>query len=283
MNQLWLATSLQIMKSKSILIATIFSVLASLVMARDEPQKIAIIKADDVRGVSSSWKRFFAISQAQGVKVSAGVICNSLPGGSKDYLEWLRLLDHSGQVEFWNHGWDHKRWTNEKGVEIREFDGSGIQHQKRHYEDSQAAMKRVFGRGPIAFGAPYNAVDADTARIMNGGKNMRLYFGYKDKGVKSMILAPMILRGEHDGTGKPDFGKFKAAYLKEKDVAFTAIQFHPTAFSEEHFGEYTKILDFLQSEGWVFMLPSEYVAMHDAEKPATRLAAGDARKGRVRE
>lgn len=254
------------MKKIAIIILAICTSFASLAIAREAPQKIAIIKADDVRGPTDNWKRFFAISQEKGVKVSAGVICNSLSRESKEYMEWMRALDQSGQVEFWNHGWDHKRWKNDKGIAIKEFEGSGYDHQKRHYEDAQAAMKRALGKPPLAFGAPYNAVDADTDTILSGDKNMRLYFAYKDRGLKHMILAPMILRGEHDGTGKPNFEKFKTAYLKEKKVTFTAIQFHPGGFSDKELAEYTKILDFLLSEGWAFMLPAEYVAMHDKAK-----------------
>lgn len=255
------------MKKTTLLISSICAALTLLATARDDARKIAIIKADDVSAATPCWKRFFAISQDRGVKVSAGIICNSLSGAPKNYSDWLRTLDQSGQVEFWNHGWDHKRWTKDKETEIREFDGSGHAHQKRHFDDAQAAMKRVFGKTPIAFGAPYNAVDGDTVRILNGDKNVRLYFGYQDKGVKHMILAPMILRGEHDGTGKPNFSKFKAAYFKEKDIDFTAIQFHPGIFSDKEFGEYTQILDFLLSEGWVFMLPSEYVSLINPLKP----------------
>jgi hypothetical protein len=76
----------------------------------------------------------------------------------------------------------------------------------------------------------------------------------------------MSLRGESNGTGKPNFEKFKAEYLKQKNLSFAAIQFHPNAFGDEHFTEYTKILDFLISEGWTFMLPTEYVAMNDQKK-----------------
>ncbi len=51
--------------------------------------------------------------------------------------------------------------------------------------------------------------------------------------------------------------------------SFSAIQFHPNAFSDGHFTEYAKILDFLIAEGWTFMLPAEYVAMTLDEKKWT--------------
>ncbi|HAS82622.1 MAG TPA: hypothetical protein DCS43_08130 [Verrucomicrobia bacterium] len=41
-----------------------------------------------------------------------------------------------------------------------------------------------------------------------------------------------------DGTGKPNFEKFKAEYAKNKNLSFSAIQFHPNNFGDEHFTEY---------------------------------------------
>lgn len=78
--------------------------------------------------------------------------------------------------------------------------------------------------------------------------------------MKEKTLLPMSLRGEHDGTGKPNFEKFKEDYAKKAgpDLTFAAIQFHPMGFSEKGFQDYAAILDFLKSKGWTFMLPSEY-------------------------
>lgn len=233
--------------------------------AQDKPMKIAIIKADDIRKETKNWQKFFTLSKKKGVKVSAGIICNSLEGNKKDYFEWLKGHQSSGDVEFWNHGWDHKRWETPEKKKLSEFSGSGYAHQKKHFSDSQAIMKSVLGTKPPAFGTPYNAVDADTVKVMNEDPAMRLFFCYsaKGKGLKNKVLAPMKFRGEHDGTGKPNFEKFKAEYLQKKSVTFSAIQFHPNAFTPQHFIEYSKILDYLISEGWTFMLPKEYLAIVD--------------------
>lgn len=233
------------------------------VLAEGKPRRVAIVKADDVRGITPKWDRFFALSKKKGVKVSAGIICNSLQGNKKKYFNWLNKLGASGSVEFWNHGWDHKRWTTGEKKKVSEFGGSGYTHQKKHFDDSQKLMKKVLGSAPVAFGTPYNAVDADTVKVMNEDTDMRLFFCYRAKGLEEKILAPMILRGESDGTGKPNFEKFKAQYIEKKNLSFAAIQFHPNAFSDGHFAEYAKTLDFLIAEGWTFMLPAEYVAMTD--------------------
>lgn len=221
--------------------------------------KVAIIKADDIRGSTEKWNRFFALSKEKGVKVSAGIICQSLENGKPDYFDWLKTLHASGDVEFWNHGWDHKRWTAENGKELREFSGTGYEHQKKHFDQSQALMKKALGVAPVAFGAPYNASDADTTRVMNEDSALRLVFCYDKQRFADKVSAPMNLRGESDGTGKPNFAKFKTEYAQKKQSSFSAIQFHPGNFGDEHFKEYAKILDFLIADGWKFVLPSEYV------------------------
>jgi len=243
----------------NILISIAVLAISLPVIAQGKPKKIAIIKADDVRGITPKWDRFFSLSKEKGVKVSAGIICNSLQNDKKGYFDWLNKHNASGSVEFWNHGWDHKRWTTGENKKISEFGGSGYEHQKKHFDDSQKLMKKVLGVATVAFGTPYNAVDADTVKVMNQDADMCLFFSYKTLKLTRAVIAPMSLRGESDGTGKPNFKKFKTDYGKKKGLSFAAIQFHPNGFQAKHFEEYGKILDFLISEGWTFMLPRDYV------------------------
>lgn len=234
--------------------------------AQDKPEKIVIIKADDIRCPADGWNRFFELSRAKGVKVSAGIICDSLQNDQPDYFDWLRTLQATGLVEFWNHGWDHKRWVNDRNEQIREFAGTGYAHQKKHFTDAQEIMKKILGAPPVAFGTPYNASDSDTARVMKEDPDMRLFFCYEPQDLGDKTVARMNLRGESDGTGKPNFEKFKETYMQNEGLTFTALQFHPNNFDEERLAEYGKIIDFLTAEGWIFMLPSEYVSLLDKSK-----------------
>jgi hypothetical protein len=122
----------------------------------------------------------------------------------------------------------------------------------------------VLGKPFNTFGSPYNALDADTARALNEHPELTLIFAYASnpsvQRLTGKTIVPMELRGEHDGTGKPNFPKFKEEYAKKagNSIPVSALQFHPLGFSEEGFKHYTDILDFLKTEGWTFMLPSEY-------------------------
>lgn len=227
-------------------------------------KKIAIIKADDVRKVDGKWERFFKIAQEHGVPVSAGVIAVSFEKEGPEYDAWLKQWEATGKVEFWNHGWDHRQWE-EDGKKKSEFGHSGFAHQKDHLIKAQQAAKEGLGKPFTAFGSGFNAMDADTARALNGIPELRMVFCYPGAkptaAMKGKILLPMTLRGENDGTGKPNFAKFKEEYEKKKadpSLTFAAIQFHPGAFSEQGFIEFAAIVDFLKAEGWRFVLPSEY-------------------------
>jgi hypothetical protein len=222
--------------------------------------KTIIVKADDLTGITPNWNRFFDMSRARGVKVSAGIICNTLEGDTCDFIEWMHKLLASGWVEFWNHGWDHRRWMTEEKMEISEFGGSGYEHQKMHYGDAKKIMTRVFGSAPIAFGTPYNAIDADTVTVINEDADLQLFYCYKNEAIYDKVLVPIVFNVEGDGTGKPNFEKFVTGYARDKEVALSAIQFHPNSFNDAHFSEYVRIIDFLVAEGWTFMLPSEFVA-----------------------
>ena len=229
-------------------------------------KRIAIVKADDVTMVNAKWDRCFKIANDKGIKVSAGIIADSFEKQGPEYAKWLKRWDATGNVEFWNHGWDHKRWT-EDGKNKSEFGGSGYDHQIEHLKKAQAAYKNALGKDFTIFGSPFNAMDEDTAKALRKIPELKLVFcnpgAPATKAMRDRILLPMNLRGEHGGTGKPDFEKFKEDYAKmdRRDLTFAAIQFHPMGFSEKGFKDYAAILDFLKSEGWTFMLPSEYAAI----------------------
>lgn len=237
-----------------------------------KPSRIAVIKADDVRRADAKWDRFINLSLERDVVVSLGLIGNSLEAENSAYATWLKKWHATGKVEFWNHGWDHKRWTDEAGKTLSEFGGSGYAHQKDHLSKTQAVSAPVFGKPFAAFGSPFNAMDPDTAKALNEIPELPLVFCYPDskpgKQLQNKLLLPMHLRGEHDGTGKPNFAKFKEDYLKKDNpvLTFAAIQFHPAAFAEDGFNHYTDILDFLKTQGWTFVLPSQYLQMRSAEK-----------------
>ncbi|MGE9268315.1 MAG: DUF2334 domain-containing protein [Verrucomicrobiales bacterium] len=228
-------------------------------------EKVAIIKADDVWGKHAKWDRFVEMSLKKDVPVSLGVIAKFLGEPKESDVTWLRALEANEGVELWHHGWDHRRWK-EGEKEVSEFGGSGFDHQNDHMRKTQAAGDKVLEKGFVTFGSPFNAMDDDTAKVLNAMPELKFIFCYPGhpvlKKMEGKVFLPMTLRGENDGVGKPNFAKFKVDYEKRKgdglDVA--ALQFHPLGFSEQGFEDYGKILDFLKEKGWRFVLPRDYEA-----------------------
>ena len=122
------------------------------------PQKIVIIKADDMKNtLIPNWKKFFDVIEQKNVKASVGIICNSLETDKDGYFAWLKSLAATGRIEYWNHGWDHKQWT-ENGATLQEFKESGYDHQKQDLDKSQAATVAALG-APRREGFPRTLVN----------------------------------------------------------------------------------------------------------------------------
>lgn len=244
-------------------IPSLLSALLAFALPAFAADKIAIVKADDVRGLNGKWDRFIQVSQEHGANPSLGVILQSLEKPNAAYEEWLKKTAATGKVEFWNHGWDHKQWKDGE-LPKYEFKDSGYEHQKEALAKSQAAALRVLGQPIMAFGAGFNAIDLDTAKVLNETPELRLIFLYSGtppaKALTGKALIPMALAGENDGTGKPNFAKFKEVYAKRNNpqLTLTALQFHPLMFTEQGFTDFAAIIDFMKAEGWTFMLPGEY-------------------------
>ena len=236
--------------------------LCSPFVPKTEAVPVVIIKADDFRGPNQAWTNFLAVSRAAGIKVSIGVIAETISGNA-GAANWMQAQVARGDVEFWDHGWDHKHWTN-SGAAISEFGGSGLAHQREHLANAQAALKLALGTNVIAFGTPYNAFDTNTVTVVNGTPELRLVFVHNVKLVKKLLSHPVQvveIIGESGGTGKPDAAKFEAAWSKRPATdAPVSLQFHPLAFKTEQLAEYSKIVNYLKAQNYAIRLPSDCVA-----------------------
>ena len=245
------------------------------------PAKVVILKADDFRGTNSSayqaaWNSFLQTSRALGVKVGIGVICTNnvdpayavaQPASYQATTNWMRAQEAAGDVEFWNHAWIHTYWTNLSGQTIYEYSGSGLAAEQFFMTNSQAALASALGHAVSAFGSAYNQVDTNAATVINGTTALRLLFAsspatIRGYGLTSSVAAVKII-SESDGTGLPDFTNFVAAY-PGGPAGPVALQFHPPYFVNTNgtnsLLEFQKIVQYLLTNGYSILLPSEYVA-----------------------
>lgn len=232
------------------------------------PSKIVIIKADDYRGMNPKWQQFIDASRELGVKASIGVIADGIAGKAAE-ADTMRKLEAAGDIGFWNHGWDHRKWTDEKGKALTEFGDSGLGHQRKHLADAQAALLTALGREETVFGTPFNAFDKDTAAVVNATPAIRLFFASSPLATRLLDKRVTVVKiiSEQDGTGKPNAAKFKASFPKGP-AGPVSLQFHPAAFKQDGINEYKGIIRHLKSNGYTFVLPSEFIAAPKGKKTA---------------
>jgi len=250
----------------------------SMAVESEPPLRTLIIKTDDFWGPSERWDRFLDISRKAGVKVAIGVVAESLASENTPNAKWAKEQQAKGDVEFWNHGYDHKLWEV-NGAKVSEFSGSGFDHQQEHFSKAQSVMAAQLGAEPLGIGTPFNGFDDDTARVLNASPAIRVVLTNNPnvKGrLNSRIMVLPVLSG--DTSGHASLLDFKAIFDKLTPTSFSsvvpntdvvAIQFHPNSWKQEKdvfFDEYAQLLEYWKLNGWKVVLPREYVAGKDINK-----------------
>src|ERR1700761_9159279 len=170
----WLKVSGKLMTMKKLICFSLMLWVA-MVLSPVSAAPVVIIKADDFRGPSQTWTNFLDVSRKAGIKVSIGVIADSI-AGDEAASAWMKAQVARQDVEFWDHGWDHKELGMLKAGPITEFGGSGLTYQREHLAKAQATLKAALGNDVAVFGTPYNAFDVNTARVINETPELRLIF-----------------------------------------------------------------------------------------------------------
>ena len=247
--------------------ASVFLALAPVAQSQSaafNPAKVVIVKADDFTVPNQAWTNFLTESRNLGVKVGLGVVVEDIAGNAST-ANYMQTQQAMGDVEFWNHGWDHSRFPTTGTATSWEFKGTGLSFQQTHFADAQAGLLSATGRNAIAFGTPYNQSDADTMTVMNNTPAVRLFFTYNSAAARSAGLTGRVatvgIIGEA-ATGKPVASSFIAANPNGPPGP-VSLQFHPAAFAAADLAEYVQIVQFLLSKGYHFMLPAEYIAALD--------------------
>ncbi|MFH1498313.1 MAG: DUF2334 domain-containing protein [Verrucomicrobiota bacterium] len=241
-------------------LALSFAAPALSAAAETKPLRV-VLKLDDTWVVdgrlSERWQRIDDFAAERGIRYTVGVICKSLEGDHPEYIASLRAMAESGRAELWHHGYDHKAWEVD-GKKLREFQGSGYEHQLAHLQKAQALGKEKLGVTFTTFGAPYNATDADTVRALAEIPELTVWMFAPRKVVTSLFTTPQIsaVNIEHP-VHKPDFEQFKLGYAQHKTDPYLVMQGHPMSWDDAAFAEFARIVDFLLAEGAEFVFPRD--------------------------
>ena len=231
----------------------------------DNPPKVTIVlKLDDMQqkrgAIPATWQRVYDYTEERGIAFSAGVICNSLEGEAPAYFEGLKAWEASGRVELWNHGYDHKMWK-EGETRIREFKGSGYEHQLQHMQRSQDLGREKLGLTFVTFGAPFNGTDADTENVLAQMPGLKVWlYGAKRKQLSLQVLKRNYKLNLEPKTGQLDYEQFKTAFLSQSPGKVLVLQGHPMLWDDAEFEVFKQIIEFLEAQNVSFVLPRDCIA-----------------------
>lgn len=290
---------------------------ATNTMPRDAAHSMTIIlKLDDFRAVKdhraipAQWQKLADLIKERQLKVSIGIICDSLAEGNEASLVWVRDLQKTGLVEFWFHGFDHQGWLDADGRAYAEFRKRPYDEQKRRFEQSQQLAEQKLGFpfhtfGPPGFVPPKPAdgeppvlvtpqapafagdnfgFDASTVQVMQDDPHMNIWLyptpideagrQLEAKG-KVAILDRVWNANIEMPLFTPNLAKLKEGYSQALPKRkYLVLQGHPTHWNDAKFAEFVQIIDFLSSEGAVFMTPSEYRNTLSGDLAKTPTSAG---------
>ncbi len=221
-----------------------------------EPPRV-VIKLDDLKpgpggGVSPQWQRVVDYAREKEVKLSIGIIAQYLETGNADFFKWVQDLNAANCVEFWHHGWDHAAEGN-----LKEFSGQPYERQKEHMTKANALAREKLGFAFTSFGAPFNATDASTVRVLAEDPDITVWiYGDPKNPAGKTVLRPSPIMIET--RARPDFEAFLEAYAHNRGIDYFAMQGHAGGWKDDAFDQFRAMVEFLQGQGAQFVLPREF-------------------------
>lgn len=223
-----------------------------------------IIKLDDLRKPSPAFQQVVDYLKEKNIKCAIGIICKSLEGNHPAYCDWIKQLAQSGQVEFWNHGWDHRNWQ-ENGKDMYEFTAP-YEQQKQHFERAQQLGKEKLGLTFVAFNPGYGRLNDDTFRVLRENPDIKVFlFGdpAKADATPNMMILDRPAANLEAPTFVPNPERFKHNFAKLADTRDVfVIQGHPDMWKTDGFENFKKIVEYLASQNVIFTTPREYYESH---------------------
>ena len=120
--------------------------------------------------------------------------------------------------------------------------------------------RQRLGFGFVAFGAHWSGTTDETEKAVQAVPEIKVWLcGPKAPKFYKRLSLPWTIALE-DPIFVPDLTRFKAAYEKSGAAEpVLCLQGHADQWDEARWGEFVKIVEFLQSKGCRFMTPSEYL------------------------
>lgn len=265
---------------------TILTLACALPFARAQtpaPEHLVpvVFKLDDVRTndsghLSERWRRLLPLVREKKIKLSLGVIANSLESAKPAYISWLRDMHDTGLVEFWFHGYDHGvRAVGDK--DAAEFTALTYEEQKDRFIKSQILAQDKLGFTFQTYGPPgggkLSPSDADldaTARVLTADPSMKVWLypspmdargqALTDAGKITVLDRVWAVNIEHP-LFVPNPEKFIAGYNKyAAKRRYFILQGHANKWDDARWAEFLKIIDYVIQNKIPTLTPTELAA-----------------------
>jgi hypothetical protein len=215
-----------------------------------------ILKADDLAGypgknkiIPKRWQKFVDLIEKYSIKASIGIIGNSLLFDDTGYFDWIKKYHKKNIIEFWNHGFLHRRF-NFDGETYTEFQGTSIDYQLNLISYTNNLAKEKLNIEFQTFGAPYNAIDENTSMALNQSNITHWFFGLDSfKGIN--------LKNRMDIEHPVHIVNKKFFINNFTNDKYAVLQAHPNNWDEESFLNFEEIVKFLLEKNCEFILPKE--------------------------
>ncbi len=188
------------------------------------------------------------------IRASFGIIADRCDNTALASLApYLNAKDSNGAklFEIWHHGLNHKN---------PEFGGQPYAYQKSHFDEADERINSNLGIQMQTFGAPFNANDSNTVRVLCENKNYKVSLFGRTPPDSSGILNLRNRVNIETTTGNPSYAAFVDNYNAKKNTFtdYMVVQAHPNGLSEEKLSQFEQVIDFLLHEGCEFVTPYEY-------------------------
>jgi len=210
-------------------------------------RQFVILKADDLsfgdsRKDFSNWEKFFTYITDRSIRTSVGIIGECLK--RKEAPSIVKSLSETNCFEFWNHGYNYEH--------KKEFLNSSYKKQKKLLTRTQNLGKGKLGITFRSFGAPRNATNEDTRRVLEENEEIKVWLnGYLPS--SKLVLTPQC---ELEVKRDISFGRFVEDYSSR--FPYLLLQCHPWRWTDKMFSEFNKVVNFLLQKKAEFVTPYEY-------------------------
>lgn len=252
--------------------------LKPLTAAERAKKRYVMLKIDDVGnhrgGIHPRFARVAEYLASKKLKSGFGVVVKSIENTpNKDYIAWLKrnAVENGGFIEFWNHGWDHAMnftCSEDDACDhtkklTAEYGGTCLEHQKSHLARSQDVFRKHTGLTMQTLGTAGNAGDENTAAALREHPEIKVWIFGKAKTDSGKLVLGRWLNLEH-AVGKVSYDTFVRNYLKNRQRDYVVLQGHAAMWSDAMFEDFKRIVELLESEGWIFTTPAEYLKLRNS-------------------